>query len=163
MTDCGEIPDRTGDPYIEGTEDDDLRALIERCTPHYPPTEEARRRHESVRINLRIVADHLVQVCPASSERDQAVWLLMNDVMFYANAAIARNHGSLEPPIYQDGPTADNPEPVVASMSSGTGEPMVQEGPTLRPGETGELTEEGHICAPGLTCRCPGGLGSHRY
>lgn len=88
---------RVSDPYIEGMSDDEMRALIERCSPHYPPTEEAKRRHESVRTHLRVAADRLIDLCPPSSERDQAVWLLMNDVMFYANAAIARNHGDLEP------------------------------------------------------------------
>lgn len=125
---------------FDGTDDAGLRAMIAKNVPHYPPIDEAKQRHEAVRYNVEEFARTMVELLPPSPERDQVVWLMTNDVMFYANAAIARNHAAIEAwQLDQSGPTADNPEDEVDYS---------------RP--------ENQVPQGTVRCRCPGGLCSHR-
>ncbi len=57
---------------------------------HAPTGEEQTKRYADVRGTLNTAADHFLTICPASRELSLALTKL-EEAMFWANAAIARN------------------------------------------------------------------------
>lgn len=63
---------------------------IENRVNYHPPNEERRRLHEAVRSNIRNLMYFISEELPDSRETSLALTKL-EEVMFWANAAIARN------------------------------------------------------------------------
>lgn len=72
------------------TADDPLRVRIEHDFDYHAPTGGKVQAHKDIRHLCRDVAHLLVDACPESRERSLALTKL-EEVMFWANAAIARN------------------------------------------------------------------------
>ena len=66
------------------------QAETSRRFTHYPPDAERAKGHEIVRGTLGSLANWLAVVLPEGREKSQAITKL-EEVMFWANAAIARN------------------------------------------------------------------------
>lgn len=64
---------------------------------HPPSNDEIKRRHEVARTRLREVADEIGSLLPPSRELSLFVTKL-EEAMFWANAAIARNHDKISDP-----------------------------------------------------------------
>lgn len=139
--------------------------MIAKNVPHYPPAEEAKQRHEAVRHNVEEFARMMVELLPESPERDQVVWLMTNDVMFYANAAIARNHDALEPKpcVRPDCPPVEEETLGVDPLTEAPIETSTTYNVDMGDGTTPEDQPIVTTSEPGgVRCRCPGGLCSHR-
>ena len=74
------------------------RDLVERIVNDFgfhPATDITRPKHELVRRQCRALAAILIDTCPSSRELSLALTHL-EEVMFWSNAAIARNEAPLE-------------------------------------------------------------------
>lgn len=69
---------------------DDAKARIENNFTHHPPKEDQKLRYEAIREQAKKFALTLVDLTPASREQSLALTNL-EQVVFWANAAIARN------------------------------------------------------------------------
>lgn len=56
---------------------------------HHPPDEDQERRHKAIRREMRMVAEMVDNLCPEGREKSLA-WTHLEEAMFWANAAIAR-------------------------------------------------------------------------
>lgn len=66
--------------------------IANRFEYHAPTTEEKRNNHTSIREACRTAADCVNATCPEGREKSLAVTHL-EEAMFWANAALARNNG----------------------------------------------------------------------
>lgn len=64
--------------------------VVNRFDYHPPSTDDVKGNHEAVRAVLRQAANHLISVTPAGREQSLAITKI-EEAMFWANAAIARN------------------------------------------------------------------------
>ena len=64
-------------------------SLASRFMHHAPPDQETVVKYETMRRRCLLLAEHIVESCPDSRERSLAITHL-EEVMFWANAAVAR-------------------------------------------------------------------------
>jgi hypothetical protein len=69
---------------------DDVRAI----TTYHPPTPRAAELHVQVRTTIRVTMENLNEILPDSRELS-LVNTKLEEAMFWANEAIARNHDQL--------------------------------------------------------------------
>jgi hypothetical protein len=70
-----------------------LLERLERTFAYHPPTEGQVERYKEIRETAKDFAELLIGVCPESRERSLAMTKL-EEVVFWANAGIARNEPS---------------------------------------------------------------------
>lgn len=63
---------------------------IDKAFKYHPPKDDQPERYVDLRDKAKEFAEMILQCCPASLERDRAIWKLEEAVML-ANASIARN------------------------------------------------------------------------
>lgn len=74
------------------SEERGLRTRIENDFTYHPPTEGQPQKYEQIRAKAKEFAEMLVDECPMGRELSTALTNL-DQVVFWANASIARNRG----------------------------------------------------------------------